>query len=222
MQIARGQKIAGQRATILRDALRHLRDGSWGSESLGFYLKVSPGRAKRIIASLAKLGYIERDGLLNDRDAWCLTDAGRALTNANALRPLHRGIAKGLIAEFLDRVHEVNSNPSYLYRVSKVILFGSYLSTKDTIGDIDLAIQLDPKEPNQERFGRLVMEHSKEAARAGRRFSTFIDELAWADTEVRRFLKGKSRYLSLHSTSDGVLKTCDKRLIFPVRRKQHS
>jgi predicted nucleotidyltransferase len=218
MQITPGQKIAGQSAIVLRNALRHLRDGTWSSKTLAYYLKVPPMRAQRIIMQLAKAGYIERDELAKTRDAWCLTNAGRALTNANAMRPLPRGQAKVLIDDFLARVKEVNADPYFLYQVSKVILFGSYLSKKETLGDLDLAIELSPKEPNKDRFEKLIKKRSQDAVRSGRQFSTYIDELAWPETEVRRFLKGRARYISLHSASDGILKTCAKRVIYRVAR----
>jgi predicted nucleotidyltransferase len=222
MQITPGQKIAGLSAIVLRNALRHLRDVTWGSKSLAHYMKVPPARAERTIMHLAKFGYVERDKLVNNHDAWCLTNAGRAFTNANAMRPLPKEEAKRLLDDFLARVKKVNRDPYFLYQVSKVLLFGSYLSKKETLGDIDLAIELAPKERNKKRFETLVMQRSRDAVRGGRRFATFIDELAWPETEVRRFLKGKARYISLHSASDGILKTCAKRIIFRVDRSSHS
>lgn len=215
MQISPKQQIADLPAVVLRNTLRHLRDGTWGSESLEFYLKVPSVKAKQLLAKLARLGYVERDKSSSEPDAWSLTDAGRTLTNANALRSLPRGKATQILEKFLGRVEQVNADPYYLYRVSKVVLFGSYLSEKEALGDIDLAIELSPKEPDKERFGQLITNRSREAAENGRRFSTFVDELTWPDTEVRRFLKGKSRYISLHSTGDGVLKTCAQRVLFP-------
>lgn len=218
MQITPGQMIAGQSAIVLRNALRHLRDVTWSSKSLAYYLKVAPLRARRIISHLVKFGYVEPDKSVKKPDSWCLTNAGRALTNANAMRPLPREQANRLIDDFLARVKEVNANPYFLYQVSKVILFGSYLSKKQALGDVDLAIQLSPKEPNKGRFEKLVMQRSRDAVKSGRQFPTYIDELAWPETEVRRFLKGRVRYVSLHTASDGILKTCAKRTIFRMNR----
>jgi hypothetical protein len=171
---------------------------------------------------LAQSGHVERDNSVKTRDAWRLSNAGRALTNANAMRPLPREQARKLLDDFLTRVKEVNADPYFLYQVRKVLLFGSYLSKKETLGDLDLAIELAPKEGNKERFEKLVMQRSRDAVRGGRRFPTFIDELAWPETEVRRFLKGRARYISLHSASDGILKTCAKRIIFRVDRSSHN
>lgn len=226
MQITKGQKIAGQPATVLRDALRHLRDGSWESRALGRYLGTPPAQARQIALRLVRLGYLERDKDIRNQEAWSLTDAGRALTNANAMRPLPREQAELLIKEFLGRVRDINANPYFLYKVTKVILFGSFLSKKESLGDVDLAIQLSPKERNQDRFHDLLVQRSQAALNSGRRFSTFIDQMSWADTEVRRYLKGKSRYISLHSASDGILKRCAQYVLFPRshprRARKHS
>jgi hypothetical protein len=60
-----------------------------------------------------------------------------------------------------------------------------------------------------------MKKRSREAVSEGRRFSNFVEEIAWPETEVMRYLKGRSRCLSLHQGSDGVLKTAAQRLIYP-------
>ena len=48
--------------------------------------------------------------------------------------------------EFLKRVEEVNRDDFYPYRVSKLVLFGSYLNPEQMdLGDIDIAFELEPK-----------------------------------------------------------------------------
>ena len=43
------------------------------------------------------------------------------------------------------RVREVNATPPFLYRVTEVVVFGSYLSIESKMGDVDLGIHLEPK-----------------------------------------------------------------------------
>jgi predicted nucleotidyltransferase len=43
-------------------------------------------------------------------------------------------------------VKEVNEAGKFLYRVRKVALFGSFLTESSTVGDLDIAIELVPKE----------------------------------------------------------------------------
>lgn len=114
----------------------------------------------------------------------------------------------------MERVKEVNSNDYYLYQVKKVIVFGSYLSTKERLGDIDIAIELVPKEGEPKRYGKLTRERAREARDKGRTFSSFIDELYWARTEVKRFLKSRSRSISLHETDDPILEQVAYQVIY--------
>ena len=97
--------------------------------------------------------------------------AGNALANATAARPISRRDACRRVEEFLARARSVNSDDSWLYRVGKVVIFGSYLNDQDRIGDIDLAIRLE------------------------RRVRVAED---WAENEVKRYLRGGARCLSLH------------------------
>ncbi len=71
--------------------------------------------------------------------------AGNALANATAAAPISRTDADRLLKEFLIRVGIVNGDKPWLYRVGKVVIFGSYLNSQDCVGDIDLAIRLDQR-----------------------------------------------------------------------------
>ena len=44
---------------------------------------------------------------------------------ASAAKPVTRATAERTLAQFLERVAEVNRNPYYLARVARVVLFGS-------------------------------------------------------------------------------------------------
>ena len=56
---------------------------------------------------------------------------------------IHRATADRLIKELLARVNLVNDSVDYLHRVSEVWVFGSYLSKRTRLGDVDLWIKLD-------------------------------------------------------------------------------
>ena len=43
--------------------------------------------------------------------------------------------------------HESDGSPSFPARVEKAFVFGSYFSTTDRLGDVDVAIHLVPREP---------------------------------------------------------------------------
>jgi len=60
-----------------------------------------------------------------------------------------RKTADRALHEFLDRVRTLNANKDALYQVPEVVIFGSYLTDAERLGDVDLAI-----EPVQVRMAR--------------------------------------------------------------------
>jgi hypothetical protein len=51
-----------------------------------------------------------------------------------------------------------------------------------------------------------LAEKVQKAKEAGRRFSSYSDELSWPEVELLRALKGRSTAISLHSTDDEILR----------------
>jgi predicted nucleotidyltransferase len=90
----------------------------------------------------------------------------------------------------------------YAYRVESVVLFGSILSDKERLGDVDVAIELQAATRNIEEFQKRLEDRWSAALESDRSFSSNFELLAWPDIEVRRFLKSRSRSLSLHRLSD--------------------
>ena len=87
----------------------------------------------------------------------------------------------------MDRVREVNEAGRFLFRVRKVVLFGSFLTESSTIGDLDLAIELVPKEADARKHSELILAHANEAALNGKRFRNFVQRLDFAAQEVRSY-----------------------------------
>ena len=126
------------------------------------------------------------------------TIAGNALASSTAAKPIHRQTAEERLAEFLERVRLLNASDEWAYRVTKVVVFGSYLTRKSRLGDVDVAIRLEPRSKYQNRWSEVLLAQAEEAERRGTRFSRFVDRLGWAQREAKRFLKSRSRSLSLH------------------------
>lgn len=171
-----------------------------------------PGYGTSILKALVDEGYLE----LSDRpDLYTTTLKGGALVKATASRPVSRKTAERCLKEFLERVQEVRRSPEFLWKVKRVILFGSFLTTdKSTVSDVDLALDLTPKENDPTTRMSLEREHIQKAQQAGRRFSNFIDRLGYPQTRVRMFLKNRSHVLQLTDCSDGVLETATKKIIY--------
>lgn len=60
---------------------------------------------------------------------------------------------------------------------------------------MDVAVVLTRKEPDGQNWLEAVMRRAHQAEAAGRRFSTYHQQLCWGETEVMLFLRNRSRVL---------------------------
>ena len=142
--------------------------------------------------------------------------AGNALAHATAAPPISRAHAERQLKEFLARVETVNADESWPHRIGKVVLFGSYLSSQESVGDIDLAIRLERRAIFADHWPEAVLARADAAARQGRRFRGVLERLAWAEKEVKQYLRGGKRSLSLQDwATEGVwLQHAPHRVLF--------
>ena len=149
------------------------------------YLDISPKRAYDLLKALYEKGYIEHVGFCKGCKVWRKTLNGSTLGLASAAKPVLRKTADSVLVKFMERVQIVNSDSKFLIKVKKVLIFGSYLTQSPKINDIDIAVELAWKENHPKIKGKnradVVVEHARNAARKGRRFSIYIDELCWPD-----------------------------------------
>jgi predicted nucleotidyltransferase len=183
--------IVGYPALLVRSALRQLDlHVEW---DLG-RVEAITGEGRAFVKALAEAGLVEptRKGL------WSITRAGKALSSATAASRVKRATAERALGEFLGRVDYVNRRPFFLARVVEVVLFGSMLKPEvDRVSDVDLAVEIVPKESNPERARAINERRVLELELVGRSFRGFLDrELFWY-WEAFRYLKGGSRVLSL-------------------------
>jgi len=197
VRLSSDQEIAGHPVLRVRALLRRFNQDFWTIKTVASVLRIPGGPARRLVYALRRLGYVE--AVPDQRPGtWRNTISGNALANATAAAPISRPDADRVLREFLMRVGVVNSDPSALYRVGMVVVFGSYLKPQQLIGDIDLAIRLDGRPECAECWSEALLARAEVAANQGRHFRSFLDRLAWAETEVKRYLRGGVRGLSLH------------------------
>lgn len=91
---------------------------------------------------------------------------------ASAAWPVTRAKADQIFADFMERVQKVNDDPYYLFRVTRVVLFGSYIRDTPTVNDIDIALQLVPKIDDLNRRGEIYEQRRRESPR---NFRNLID-----------------------------------------------
>jgi predicted nucleotidyltransferase len=182
-------------ALLVRVTLRHLRSRlQWGLAELETAAGLTPGNGLALVRALRAEGLIEAAG----RGIWTITQAGMTLSSATAARPVTRATAERALSQFLERVTQVNQNPYFLAKVTKVVLFGSMLKPEVArLSDVDVAVELARKEPDFERAQQQNQQRAEELANIGRRFRNVLEwEFCWHG-EAFRFLKGRSRVIAL-------------------------
>jgi predicted nucleotidyltransferase len=114
------------------------------------------------------------------------------------------------LARFIERLHPVNANAEYLYRVESAVLFGSMLTETERLGDVDLAVELSSKATGEKAFDRWCDRRRDAALEAGQRFKSDFDWVVWPKAEVYRALRGRTRTLSIQEW-DQIKKMADVR-----------
>ncbi len=214
MRIRSDELVAGFPAKQIRELLRQ-NDQYLSVIHVAKVLGLRGKKALKLLETLERQEFIEKSDTDSDgTQYWKLTLRGSALSKALFSAPVSRRNAEKKLSEFIDRVHSVNEDSRFLYRVRKVIVFGSFLTESPTVGDVDIAIDLEPKEPDTKRHSDLVQDRADKAARNGKRFQNFVERLYFADREVRSFLKARSRIIQLTDCGDGVLKIAEHRVIY--------
>jgi hypothetical protein len=150
---------------------------------------------------LLKDGMVEgcEDG---DRPTYRTIMKGNALALTDLVPRMNRAKAEKLLSGVLERVAAINACADLLHWVIEVRVFGSYLKDTDDLGDIDVAIKLE-RRPVKKNGNRPWTDACLEMAhRSGKTFGSYLDKLTYPDTLVRRMIKNRSSYISLHGTDE--------------------
>lgn len=196
MRLDTNELIAGVPILEVRRLLRRFNAGIGQLEVEGL-LGLDGKAALALLDELSRLGLLKRAKAEGDRH-WVPTVQGNALAGAKALAPMTRKTADALLQKLLARVLEVNARADFLYTVTRVDVFGSYLSERPHLNDLDLAIELRARLEDEDEHFDACQRQSDEAYRAGRRFHTIADSLSWPEEKVRLFLQARSARISLH------------------------
>lgn len=164
-------------------------------ERISFKANDEPLRvSRRMMADLVTDGY----AIQIEPDVWAVTERGRQLQGESRGR-LTRKTADKLFDEFRARLWAIE-NQKFAYTVKTVVLFGSYLSDNERMGDIDIAIEVEPRY-RASHLQKKLLEERRQAAppKAGRNFLT---SMGWPQLEVNEYLKGGSRFLEIRSLAE--------------------
>lgn len=227
MQINSKEILFGQPILKIREVVRQAMKGRlWGNSKaevairVAKVLKQSEDVAKQLIKRLVEDDYlILTKEKLSDVYQYELTETekGRRFGIANASKPISRQKATQLLNELIERAKSINENGELIYLVESIKVFGSYLSDKDTLGDLDVGVKLTRKY----KPGDFTKHNQKRIALAkanGRQFSNSTEQLIWPHREVMLMLKGRQRGLSLHDEDeDDVIKMTETKMVYHYR-----
>ncbi|MBO6233164.1 MAG: nucleotidyltransferase domain-containing protein [Clostridia bacterium] len=109
-----------------------------------------------------------------------------------------RTTAKKALDNVIIKIKEANERKDFIYRITKVVLFGSYInSTKEKIGDLDIAVYVELKDKSIPEI-----EQNQIRAREKCYGLPTILQFIYGKEEVFKFIKDRKRILELH---DGIM-----------------
>lgn len=208
MRVDSKTTVAGHPVLLVRQALRKLRQiDTWDSNMLEAAAGLPAGAGPELAKALAAEGLIRK----LQKDAWTICQSGMTFAAATAANRLTRATAERALAAFMDRVARVNNDQYFLGQVTRVALFGSMLNPDtDRPSDVDLAVQIIPKTADWDSHNEKNNERAQQLMMLGHRFRHTIEYAACWHLEVFRFLKGRSRAISLADYN------MEKRLVLAV------
>lgn len=202
MQISANQTIAGYPALEVRNFVRKHQLTPITEEAAEIILRLNHRAAADFLNKLVDIGLIEKHSEQEGTPLYALTQNGEALAQVSAAKPIRRKTAERILEQFMERVHKVSANAEYLYRVDDAILFGSMLSDVERLGDVDVAINLEPKVSDCDARREWSRRQRRVAVEAGRSLGTIVEQAYWPMQEVLLQLKARSHSLSMTQIAD--------------------
>lgn len=212
MNIDSKSEIAGVPALRVRNLMRRIGAFEIYSPFVARQLHISNEEAEKMIKLLVKQGFLVETDCSHNERGYEATLKGRSLALASAAKPITRKTADRVVEEFMNRVKSINSDSYFLYKVSKVDIFGSYLTDKEKISDIDISVEIQPKYNTEEQWEKEEARR-QEACDKGINFPNIVEQLCWPMTEVLKRLKNHSRAISLHN-GDKIIGKVEHKTIF--------
>jgi hypothetical protein len=148
------------------------------------------------------------------------TEKGRRFGVATADPLITREKANQLLKELIERAIAINANEAYVCYIERLSVFGSYLSDKRLLGDLDVFFKITRKCEGDE-YKKKRDQRIKLAFRLGRVFPNFIEQLYWPEREVLLALKTRKKGLSLHDEAvDEVFEKTESKVVYEFRNKK--
>lgn len=115
------------------------------------------------------------------------------MTVKNKTKRMKRSTAERLLRELIGRVESIQDDDSLAYRVSDLVLFGSYLSDREDLGDLDVAVNIVRRFEGDEQL--CIEEERREVTCP--KSADFVLRLFWPIEEVLRMIRNRSGWIQL-------------------------
>jgi DNA-binding MarR family transcriptional regulator len=185
----------------MRRCLHFFVDSPFNATDIHNYLRISIANAQAALCALREEGFVadlsNQDVTTSGDVHVVLTDKGKELRRCTAAKPVFRKTADRLLREFMTRVAEINASDEYLMSVARVVIFGSYLTDRDPIGDLDIAVYLEKRWESgmgSDRYNELIYGHFE---KSGRTIKRITDPQVWPSEQVNLCLKNRTRTISI-------------------------
>ena len=168
---------------------------AWHTDSfdlpcLGAQLSLDEKSAMALASELVAQGYVEEA----QNGVYKFTDKAGELVRASAASRVSRKTAEDALAGLLERVHQYNLDSDKIFTIEMVVVFGSFLGTKDKLGDLDVAVKYRDRNRNDPDRAKTALAYAEQS---GRIFSTFFHKLGWAEIELPQILKARKRSINI-------------------------
>jgi len=187
-----GQQICGRDALEIRRILKRLDGRNLSISDAVNACEISSDELTPLLNKLEAEKYLVLNhGTIAEEIAITpkgkrLYDDGRPSSNK---RPLKRTAAEKKLDSVLEKIAQLNNDAYYLYRITRAAVYGSYLTTKTLLGDLDVGIEFTRREPDTGRFSKLNDARIDRARIEYRSFSNIVLEQMEPLLECARFIK---------------------------------
>lgn len=213
-RITRNQIVFGIPAIPLRETLRLIGNSDVSTFWFAERLSLNAEGAKKLVRELLESGWLKstdyNDKLLR------LTEDGRAFARARATQPLQRASADALLEGAIEAAKRVNADGSLPSYVDELYVFGSYLGDVPTMGDLDIGLSM------KRRYGKMTADQwvdwCSDFGYANGNPRSFLSAIAFHDKLIRRALKQRSPYISIHDMDDLDAIGAKRKLAFKAKR----
>jgi hypothetical protein len=208
VKVDRKDIIGGQPAKVARDLVLWIGHGWTTPRLVAGRFTLDAGATKALLAAMVKRRLLVRhppNDYSRGEHIYRIGDEAHRFGNAKFIKRLDRAKAGVVLADLLRRVAEINADPELCCYVRELRLFGSMLDPKaKTVGDIDVAYDLGRRKVPPQYGGDhpYVDWNIARAEAAGRGYLDYHGLITYGHTEVKRLLKARNRYLSLHTMAD--------------------